>query len=40
MQIKKHQHGTMTFDAAPGTLPAGTIDLQVQVGVGRLEVVR
>lgn len=40
VQVKKSRHGTMNFGAAPGTMAAGTIDLEVHVGVGRLKVIR
>ncbi|MEE4541780.1 PspC domain-containing protein [Streptomyces sp. V4-01] len=40
VQIKKSRHGSMSFDAPAGTMPAGTIDLEVSVGVGKLEVIR
>jgi hypothetical protein len=40
VQIKKDRHGTMTFGAPQGTMSAGTIDLEVTVGVGQLKVIR
>ncbi|WP_329175474.1 PspC domain-containing protein [Streptomyces sp. NBC_01477] len=40
VDVKTGQHRTVTLPPAPGTSPAGTIDLRVEVGVGQLKVVR
>ncbi|MBM9504707.1 PspC domain-containing protein [Actinacidiphila acididurans] len=40
VDIKHGQHRTVTFAPAPGTLPGGTVDLRVTIGVGQLKVVR
>ncbi|WP_333767865.1 PspC domain-containing protein [Streptomyces sp. IBSBF 2435] len=40
VDVKTGQHRTVTLAPAPGTSPAGTIDLRVEVGVGQLKVVR
>jgi phage shock protein PspC (stress-responsive transcriptional regulator) len=40
VDIKDDQHRRLAYAPAPGTLSAGTIELRVDVGVGRLRVIR
>lgn len=40
VRLKKSRHDRLTYTAAPGTMSAGTILVEVNVGVGRLKVIR
>jgi phage shock protein PspC (stress-responsive transcriptional regulator) len=40
VDVKTGQHRTIVLDPPPGTASAGTLDVRVEVGVGRLKVVR
>jgi hypothetical protein len=40
VRLDAGQHRQLVYAPPPGTLPAGTINLDVNLGVGQLQVIR